>query len=137
MAVDTLSICARAPPSPRAILRSRFVVERALELGARDGERSAQIVGDIVADALELVEQARDFVEHQVDGAGYSVDVVALVGDRQTRIEIAIHDADDGIVNALETVRGAAREKRADRQDRQNRRQEGEGQRAQQRSCMS
>ena len=56
-AVDTFSICARAASMACAqFTDSRLVVERALDLGAGDGERGAQIVGDVVADALELVD---------------------------------------------------------------------------------
>ena len=55
-------------------------------LGAGDGQRGAQIVRDIVADALELLEQARDFVEHQIDGARHFVDVAAslVTGRRES-----------------------------------------------------
>ena len=114
-----------------------FIVKRALNPGAGDGERSAQIVGDVVAYTLEPVQQARDFAEHEVDRASYFVDVVVFVGDWQTRIEFAIHDPDNGMVNALQALRCSQREKRADRQTQQNRRKEGDCQCMQQSSCRS
>ena len=110
-----------------------LVVEGALDLDAGDGERSAQIVGDVVAHAFELHEQPCDFVQHEIDRARHFVDVAVLVGDRQTLFELAIHDPDDGVVNAFEPLRRAAGEYRADRQNRENRRQERDRQRAQQR----
>ena len=115
------------------LFNSRVVVEGALDLGAGDSERSAQIMGDVVACALELLEQARDFVQHEIDRARHFVDVAVLVGDRQTRIELAIHDPDDGVVNAFESLRRASGEKCANRQNHQNCRQERDRHRAQQR----
>ena len=83
-AVDAFSIWPRAVSSASRNCSARLVVEGALDPGAGDGERRAQIVGDVVARALELLEQARDLVEHEIDGARHFVDVAVLVGDRQT-----------------------------------------------------
>ena len=113
------------------LLSPALVVERALELGAGDRERRAQIVGDVVARTLEVVEQAGDLVEHQVHGARDLADVI-LSGERQAQIEIAVHDPDNGVVNALESLRGAICKPSADRQDQQNRRKERDRQCAQQ-----
>ena len=46
-------------------------------------------------------------------------------------LKIAVHDRDDGVVNALEPLRGAVRKNRADRQDHENSRQERGRQHAQ------
>ena len=48
---------------------------------------------DVVADARQLIQQARDFVEHHVDRACDAVNVVALTRNRQARVEIAVDDA--------------------------------------------
>ena len=78
---DTFSIWARARLQRFAqLFDPARVVERALDPGAGDGERGAQIMGDVVADALELLEQPRDFVQHQIDRARHFVDVAALIG---------------------------------------------------------
>ena len=113
------------------LLDASVVVEGSLDLGAGDGQRGAQIVGDVVAHALELLEQPRDFVQHEIDRARHFVDVAVFVGDGQTRIEFAIHDPDDGVVNTFEPLRRAAGEYRADRQNHEDRRQERGRQRAQ------
>lgn len=85
-------------------------VEGSLDLGACDSQGRAQIVGDVVAHALELLEQPRDFVQHEIDRPRHFVDVAVFVGDRQTRIEFAIHDPNDGVVNTFEPLRRAAGE---------------------------
>ena len=129
---DTFSIWTSAASSAsRNCSSPALVVERALELGAGDRERCAQIVGDVVARALEVVEQTGDLVEHQVYGARDLADVI-LSGERQAQIEIAVHDPDDGVVNALESLRGAMRKPDADRQDQENRGKERDRQRPQQ-----
>ena len=134
MVTDALSIWASAARiAARRDSTPGVLLERALDLGARDHQRRAQVVGDVVADALQLVEQALDLVEHQIDRARDLVDVVPLVGDRQARAEFAVHDADDRAVNALESLRGAAGEDRADRQDEKNGRHERDRQRSQHR----
>ena len=109
------------------------LLERALDLGARDHQRRAQIVGDVVADVLQLLEQALDLVEHQIDRARHLVDVVAFAGDRQARMELAVHDADDRAVDALEALRGAAGEEGADRENEKDGRRERDRQRPQHR----
>jgi hypothetical protein len=114
------------------LLGSTLVVERPLELGAGDRERGAQIVGDVVARALEVVEEAGDLVQHQVHGARDLADVI-LSGEWQTQIEIAIHDSDNRVVDALEPLRGAMGKPNADRQDQENRGKKRDRQRAQQR----
>ena len=87
------------------------------DLGARDHQRRAQVVSHVVADRLQLVEQALDLVEHQIDGARDLFDVAALRSDRQARVKLAVHDAEDRAVNALEAFRRAASEHRADREN--------------------
>ena len=60
-------------------------------------------MGDVVACALEMVEKTGDLVEHQVHRARDLADVI-LSGERQAQIEIAVHDPDNGVVNALEPL---------------------------------
>ena len=88
-------------------------------------------MGDVVACALELLKQARDLVEHEIDRARHFVDVAVIVGDRQTRIELAIHDPHDGVVNAFVTLQRAAGEYCPNPQDHQNCRKERDRQGAQ------
>ena len=99
-----------------------FLIEDARDLGAGDHQRGAKVVGDVVADGFELVEQALDLVQHQVDCTRHLFDVVAFISDRQARVKLAVHDADDRAVNPFEASRGAKRKHCADRHNCENRR---------------
>ena len=119
--MDTFSICARAASvasrncsTPLPLLRARSILARATARGVRKSWAM------LSPDALELLDQARDFVQHQIDRARHFVDVAVLIGDRQTRIELAIHDPDDGVVDPFVTLRRAAGKNRADCEDHQN-----------------
>jgi len=87
-------------------------------------------VGDVVADMAQLIEQAPDLIEHQVDVARDAVEVVGHADHRQALLEVAFHDLGDGGVDDADAAAGAAGEEDADRQDQQGRRRQGEGQRA-------
>ena len=80
-------------------------------------------MGDVVACAFELVEKVGDLVKHEVNGARDLVDAI-VAGEWQARIEIAVHDLDDRVLNALKSLRGAMRKPNADRQDQERRREE-------------
>ena len=92
----------------------RAALESALDLGARDGERRAQVVGDVVADVAQLIEQAPDLVEHEVDAARDAVEVVDFAHHRQALLEVAFHDLGDCGVNVsrADVGRGARRMRR-------------------------
>ena len=112
------------------IFNRRLARQAALDLGARHRERRSEVVRDVVADALQLIEKPVDLVEHQVDGARDLVDVVAFAGFRQTRAEVAVHDVGDLVVDSRQPSRTAAGEKQADGEDQQDRRRERDGERA-------
>jgi hypothetical protein len=61
--------------------------------------RGAQIVRDIVADALDLLKKPDDLVEHEVNPARRLVQVVQFALCRQPLLEIAVNDARSRLVN--------------------------------------
>src|SRR6202012_3687509 len=86
---------------------------------------------DVVARALEMVEQTGDLIEHQVHRARDFSDVI-LSRKRETLIEVAVHDPDDGVMNALESLRCAISKPNANGQDQKDRGQESNRKRLQQ-----
>ena len=50
-------------------------------------------MGDVLGDALDLVHQPLDFVQHAVDDPNQPVEVAALPAARETLAQIAIDDA--------------------------------------------
>ncbi|MNV58137.1 hypothetical protein D3C71_1504970 [compost metagenome] len=58
------------------------VLLHAVELGAQAGQRGTQVVGDVVADTFDFVDQALDAFEHGVDDSGQHVQFVASAGQR-------------------------------------------------------
>ena len=53
-----------------------ILVEGARDLRAGDHQRRTKVVGNVVADRLQLVEQALDLVKHQIDGPRHFLNVV-------------------------------------------------------------
>jgi hypothetical protein len=78
--VDHLAIAAFQP---------RLLAD-AIEQGPEAIERRAQVVGDVVADTLDLPEQALGLVHHGVGQAGQHVDLVAPMRDGQPHAQLAL-----------------------------------------------
>ncbi|KWV89715.1 hypothetical protein PFLmoz3_00657 [Pseudomonas fluorescens] len=100
----------------------------AVKLGAQASKRGAQVVGDVVAHALDLVHQFFDAVEHGIDDGGEHVQLVAPVGQRQPVREVA---GDDGLGAGLDPA-NAPQRAAAQQVPAGSARNDGQGQRPQQ-----
>ena len=81
--------------------------ETAFKLCVHDRERSAQIMRDVVTDALELIKKPDDLVKHEIDRACHIVEIIHLAVRRQSFLKIALHDTHNCLVDCLEAA-GAA-----------------------------
>ncbi|MNI41411.1 hypothetical protein D3C73_956620 [compost metagenome] len=70
----------------------------AVKLRAQAGQGRAQVMGDVVAHALDLVHQALDAFEHGVDDGGEHVQFVTPIGQWQASAQVA---GDDGLGTGL------------------------------------
>ncbi|MNZ80786.1 hypothetical protein D3C78_994330 [compost metagenome] len=61
----------------------------AVKLRAQTGQGRAQVMGDVVAHALDLVHQALDAFEHGVDDGGEHVQFVTPIGQWQAPAQVA------------------------------------------------
>ncbi|MNY10223.1 hypothetical protein D3C86_1431840 [compost metagenome] len=74
---------------PRAFAR---LLLHAVQLRAQAGQRGAQVMGNVVAYALDLVHQAFDALEHGVDDGRQHVQFIAAAGQRQASGQVAGDD---------------------------------------------
>ncbi len=102
----------------RARVVGRRLALQPVKLGAQARQRRAQVVGDVVGNALDLVEQVFEAIEHAVGDAREHVDLVAPVGDRQAHAEIAAHDRRDRGFDAAHAAQRSARQEEAAEQAR-------------------
>ena len=63
--------------------------ERRLDAVAEPGQRRLQIVGDVVGDVLDAVEQMLDPLEHGVEAVGQPVELVAGAGHLEPAGQVA------------------------------------------------
>ena len=101
--------------------------ERLLKAGADIGDRRAQVVRDIVADAGQLPQKALDFIEHQVDRDDHAIEFVDPRTHGQTGAEIALHDGGDGAVDLANALAAAPGQEKAGGERAGGKGQDGEG----------
>src|ERR1019366_10528142 len=75
--------------------------------GAQPGQRRAQIMRDIVADALGLRHQPFDFIEHPVHDGGQHVELVTVPAERQPQPDVSAHDEFADLLNLLDAAQRA------------------------------
>src|SRR5262249_47033771 len=100
-----------------------------LQAYAHAGERRAQIVRDVVADAGDLVDERLDLAQHPVDDDGELVERVVVAARRQALAQVAGDDALDRAVDLLEPLLGTAAEQDAGDDAEAERRQQSDGER--------
>ncbi|MNR30467.1 hypothetical protein D3C85_1479260 [compost metagenome] len=68
------------------------LLANAVQLGAQACKRGTQVMGNVVAHALDLMHQPLDAVEHGVDDGGQHVQLVAPGRQRQAVGQVAGDD---------------------------------------------
>ena len=89
-------------------LGRRAVADDAFEPRAQFGERGAQVVRDGVRGVAHAVDQALDLAQHQIDGLGELVELVAGIARRQAARQIALDDCGGGAVDDLDPAQHRA-----------------------------
>ncbi len=76
----------------------------AFGLVAQAGQRRLEIVGDIVGDFLQALQQLLDAVEHGVEIGGEPIEFVIAPGERHALGEVAGHDLGGGIADGVDAA---------------------------------
>ena len=80
------------------------VLAPALEAHPHAGERRAQVMGDVVADAGNFLDESFDLAQHPVDAGGELIERVIAAAGRQALAQIACHDTLDSSVDLREPI---------------------------------
>ena len=89
------------------------VVGGGLEVADQASEGAAQVVGEAVGDGAQVANEDLDAVEHGVEGAGETVELVAGAAERDAAVEGAGHDGAGGAVDLADAAGDEAREQPA------------------------
>ena len=82
--------------------------ERGLDAVAEARQRRLQVVGDVVGDVLDAVEQMLDALEHGVQAVGQPVEFVAGAGHLEPSGQVAEHDPAAGRGQRIDALQHAA-----------------------------
>jgi hypothetical protein len=96
-----------------ALARQPGRVGDLLEPAAHPRQRRAQVVRDRVRDLAHAVHQAGDLVEHDVDGLGQQVELVARARDRHAMRHVALDDGEPGAADRFDLAQQHAAEQQA------------------------
>jgi hypothetical protein len=79
-----------------------------LQPGEKAGERRPQVVCDVFGDALHVIHQPLNFVQHAVDHLDKPIDIAAFPAGRETPAQIAVDDALDRLCDPIDPTEGSS-----------------------------